>query len=1001
MSAAITPFSLKDAPSLIERLLPVQKLSAEAFKEQMAGSGKTLTALGSYWKGRKPLILNKACILGCLLPATDNPARDLKIFEKLMAMDDESFVIRWKRRPKPKEILTTLAIPCIADHFDVEPLGILPVASPVDWLNPDYKNVKVAWRKDITELERRRLEAELLPKIPYRERVNAAQRPEEVMHTVHAHIWDAVNEHVGTIAHSIPELVEQLGIMRFGHRPRLADTFCGSGQIPFEAARLGCDVYASDLNPVACMLTWGALHIVGGSATSRDKMAMEQRILRDRVQAAIDKLEIETDGYGWSARVFLYCAEVRCPQTDWVVPLLPSRVISTSRKAIAELVPDMAKKRYRIEIRSGVSEAEMAAAEMGTIGRDGKYGEGYLMHQLGGTTYKTKLSTLRGDHSNPDGTITNRLRVWEKHDFKPRPDDVFQERLYCIQWMRPKSEGKGFDYEFRAVTDDDLMRERILEDFVAEHFVDWQRRGWIPDMKVEIGGPPRYQGQDLIRARGWTYWSHVFNPRMLLVGGLVRSEITALTALGLTSLLNCNSKLSRWHPARDYVAETFDNQALNTLFNYAGQSFTYGSRYFSDRFSSFPVCGSIQLESRQAMDMSGESDIYITDPPYGDAVKYEEILDFFIAWLRKNPPLEFSEWVWDSRRSLAIKGEDEDFRRNMVAAYQSMTKCMPGNGIQVVMFTHQSGSIWADMANIVWASGLHVTAAWYVVTETDSALRAGSNVKGTVLLVLRKRQGTHKTTRDDLAWEIQEEVESQVRALTGLNQEAKGLYRDENVFEDADIQMAGYAAALRVLTRYAVIDGRDMAAEAIRPRVKGETTFVDGLIAFAVDTANQCLVPQGLLKGHWDRLSGAERFYLKLVDMEARGAKTLDNYQNFAKAFKVRDFQALMASKKANEARLKSAVEFGRTEMSEGSEFHESVLRAVLYAVMELVQNIDGAEVLAHLVLNIPEYYGNVTQRQLAVELADYLAKRLEAIRPEEAEAARVLRELVKNQRLG
>ncbi len=49
--------------------------------------------------------------------------------------------------------------------------------------------------------------------------------------------------------------------------------------------------------------------------------------------------------------------------------------------------------------------------------------------------------------------------------------------------------------------------------------------------------------------------------------------------------------------------------------------------------------------------------------------------------------------------------------------------------------------------------------------------------------------------------------------------------------------MAGYAAALRVLTRYAVIDGRDMAAEAIRPRVKGETTFVDGLIAFAVDTA--------------------------------------------------------------------------------------------------------------------------------------------------------------------
>ena len=72
-------------------------------------------------------------------------------------------------------------------------------------------------------------------------------------------------------------------------------------------------------------------------------------------------------------------------------------------------------------------------------------------------------------------------------------------------------------------------------------------------------------------------------------------------------------------------------------------------------------------------------------------------------------------------------------------------------------------------------------------------------VKGTVLLVLRKRLGMLKTTRDDLAWEIQEEVEEQVNALTGLNQDAKDLYRDENVFEDADIQMAGYAAALRVL----------------------------------------------------------------------------------------------------------------------------------------------------------------------------------------------------------
>jgi len=419
------------------------------------------------------------------------------------------------------------------------------------------------------------------------------------------------------------------------------------------------------------------------------------------------------------------------------------------------------------------------------------------------------------------------------------------------------------------------------------------------------------------------------------------------------------------------------------------------------RIKYFSIDCKSEIECIDVSTLQSGSDIYITDPPYGDAVKYEEILEFFIAWLRKNPPAEFADWVWDSRRSLAIKGEDEDFRRGMVAAYKRMAECMPDNGIQVIMFTHQSGSIWADMANIVWAAGLQVTAAWYVVTETESALRQGNNVKGTVLLVLRKRHGMHKTTRDELAWEIQEEVETQVQTLVGLNQAAKGLYRDENVFADADIQMAGYAAALRVLTRYAIIDGRAMTSEASRPRIKGETTFVDDLIDFAVATANQCLVPPGIAKPFWDKLRPAERFYLKLISLEAQGFKTLDNYQNFAKAFKVRDFHPLMASQKANAARLKSALEFGKSEMNESSEFAQAPLRAVLYALWELIKNLDGSEVLAHLTLNVPNYYGDMTQRDLVIELAAYLAKNLETLRPEEASAARVLRDLVRNQRLG
>jgi putative DNA methylase len=163
----------------------------------------------------------------------------------------------------------------------------------------------------------------------------------------------------------------------------------------------------------------------------------------------------------------------------------------------------------------------------------------------------------------------------------------------------------------------------------------------------------------------------------------------------------------------------------------------------------------------------------VTDPSYADAVHYHEITEFFIAWLRKNPPAPFKDWIWDSRRALAIKGDGDEFRRNMVAAYKAMTDHMPDNGLQIVMFTHQDGGVWADMTNIVWAAGLQVTAAWYIATETTSELKKGGYVQGTVLLILRKRQGHESAYKDELVQEIRSEVQRQIETLTGLNQSLK------------------------------------------------------------------------------------------------------------------------------------------------------------------------------------------------------------------------------------
>jgi len=52
----LAPFSLRDAPALIERVFPAQKIGVEAQKERKAGAGQTLTALGSHWKAA-----NRSC----------------------------------------------------------------------------------------------------------------------------------------------------------------------------------------------------------------------------------------------------------------------------------------------------------------------------------------------------------------------------------------------------------------------------------------------------------------------------------------------------------------------------------------------------------------------------------------------------------------------------------------------------------------------------------------------------------------------------------------------------------------------------------------------------------------------------------------------------------------------------------------------------------------------------------------------------------------------------
>lgn len=991
--SAVEVLSLKDAPALIERLWPAQKISAEAQKERKAVQGQTLVGLGSYWKGRKPLVLVRACVLASLLPATDDPAEDLAVFEMLMAIDDSAFFHR-DQKTKPAEI-AQLVYGRSFDHAAVK--SAFSIRGWTGNEEPTEEEIRAAivtgrltWKRGIPDALREKVTLAALGKLSYVERVGRSLRPEELSSDAYKAIWPRVNQHLRTSAHSFDELVEQLGLMRFGHRPRVADTFTGGGSIPFEAARLGCDVFASDLNPIACMLSWGATSFLASTSDEMERFDVERNRIIERLDQRLLAEGVETAANGDRARIYLYCVEAFDRATGWRIPLSSTWILHEGTRTVLVLRPNPQKKRFDFTVVVDADDATYRAAAAGTV-RGGN-----VHYSDGNDEIVSSLASIRGDEGR-GRAISNELRRWTREDVAPRDSDIYGERLCCIKWV---AKDDGREYFAPPTTHDDAVEARLTK-AVADNIVAWQKIGLVPNMPIEAGD----ETSRLPRERGWTHWHHLFNPRQLHMFAALREEIEACEIdfvkagmqLILAKALNRGSRLCQWQPHRAIAGHVFYNQALNTFFNYGTRAFSYFENIFGERFDGrFDRQGDVVLRSQPAKDVDEASDIYITDPPYADAVHYHEITEFFIAWLRRQTPELFSDWQWDSRRPLAIKGDGDEFRKEMIAAYSAMAAHMPDNGMQIVMFTHQSGTVWADMAQIFWGAGLRVQSVWYIATETTSELKKGGYVQGTMILALRKRTQDESGYEDEIAQEVRAEVARQIDTLVGLNQSLKGKGRIENLFEDADLQMAGYAAALRVLTGYTQIDGKDMTAEVSRPRKKGEKGFVEQIIDFAVQVANEHMVPGNLPARIWGQLSGTERFYLKMVDLEAAGLSKLDNYQNLSRAFRVPDYTVVMADTRANAARLKTALDFKGKTGFEIRDFGDGIVRAVLYGIWELSKESDPQDLLQQLHDMVENY---LRRREDMIEVAEYIAT-MRGREDGEGRFAILLANLLRNERL-
>jgi putative DNA methylase len=870
--------------SFIETQFPISRLSAESYKERKAGASQTLTGLGKWW-GRKPLILVRASILGMLMPASDDPQKDRDVFLKILTMDDQGV---WDR--------------CKAST-------------------------------------QRKFERINFDSLPYAERITFCDRPENVSGPSLA-TWKEINDHLKTNAKSLEELIQELGRRQFGRMPRVGDSFCGGGSIPFEAARIGCEAYGSDLNPVAGMLTWASLNILGGDDKLRTSLRESLIKVYDTVNDAILNWGVETSEYGERAEAFLYCTEVRPDGCDYFIPLAPSWLVSEKYGVVVDWV----REGDAIRLTPIVKEVSPEELKSYKKKKGATVSKGRIIDPFD-ESRSWSVESVRGHQG---------LRHWENSDLTPRKEDVFQERVYCIRWV----DDNGIR-RFAAPTEHDEKNEAQALELLSQRFEGWQHAGYIPSKLIDKG----YNTEQPLRERGWRYWHHLFTPRQLLMYGLylettdqlasIHSKVSALLKLGIQ--INWNSKLCIWNPDKSKgpgaTEQTFANQALNTLFNFGTRSFGFLKESLTKDFSFIPTIGSSsEVVVLDARDINQQCDLWITDPPYADAVNYHELGDFFLSWYQKKISENFRDWVPDARAELAVRGDGDDFRRSMVDVYKNLTNCMPDDGMQLVMFTHQNPAVWADLGMILWAAGLSATAAWTISTETSAGLKQGNYVQGTVCLVLRKRLSSRPGFLDEVFPLVEDEVKKQIISMQNID-----AHHEPN-FNDADYQLAAYAAALKVLTQYGNLDGRDVEHEVFATRPKDQKSDFQIVIERALNIACNTLIPDGLQE-IWRDLSLVERYYLRALDIESRGERRKGMYEELARGFGITEIKALLKSDKANGTRMLTPSAFkssflaspdrldevqtldklshARTNRHSTHPFATSALRHLLFAISE------------------------------------------------------------------
>jgi putative DNA methylase len=559
------------------------------------------------------------------------------------------------------------------------------------------------------------------------------------------------------------------GLVKAAHpeeTPLVVDPFAGGGSIPLEALRLGCEAFASDLNPVACLILKVMLEDIPRHGP---ELADELRRVGAEIKKEAEKELAEfypKDPDGVTPIAYLWARTVKCesPNCGAEIPLMRSSWLckkANRRRALRHNVLRREGGFPRVEFEVFEPESEKEVP--------------------GGTVSRARATCLCcGAVLSPE-----RVRA-QLSGQRGGADTVFDEkgnhiggaRLLAVVTIRQGETGRHYrlptESDYRAVWDAQKRLKAILD--------EWERGGKkglcpVPDEQLPPIGTLGFR----VQRYGMLQWDDLFTARQKLAVIEFCSEIRrrseslpfatiCSTSLAVSKLTDLSNAVCRWEPVAECPRNVLGAGRIKPAWEIAEGVTT------SDSSGSFWVC--VENTVKGIESVSGvtchsnpnladaasspipdqSSSVWFTDPPYYDAIPYSDLSDFFLVWLKRtlpNHPLlrdpfdlsnplspKDQEAVQDETKKVDGRPKNSAFfEETMAKAFAEGRRVLREDGIGSVVFAHKTTEGWEALLTGLIRGGWTITASWPIATEAGNRLRARDSaaLATSVHLVCRPR----------------------------------------------------------------------------------------------------------------------------------------------------------------------------------------------------------------------------------------------------------------------